>query len=252
MKLASAQDLSDRVAAADQPTGNGSRGGTRERIIASAITLFAERGFDVVSVREITTHANANAAAISYYFGAKEQLIAHAIRSVVAPLNRNRLAALDAVQEAAGTKRLKLENVVRAMVEPTVSACKHGAGYERYYARILTLSFALRQPFVDLVMFQESSLVAARFIDAFARALPGMSRTEVCWRYDFLMGALIHILLDSARAHQLKRVSGDLCDTDDAVAITDQLVSFVVSGMQAPPPTGRNGKGKLCSPARRN
>jgi AcrR family transcriptional regulator len=39
-------------------------GTTEARILSSAITLFAERGFDQVTVRDIAVHAEANPAAI--------------------------------------------------------------------------------------------------------------------------------------------------------------------------------------------
>jgi AcrR family transcriptional regulator len=206
---------------------------TAARILDSAITLFAARGFDEVTVRDIAEDAGANPAAISYYFGAKEQLIQHAIRSVIAPLNERRLAALAAVRAAGGT--LTLDDVVRAMVEPTVRACISGTGSERHYARVLVLSFALRQPFIDEVMNQETDQVAERFVEALGEALPGSDRTTLFWRFDFMIGALLHILLDSSRNHRLRRISGGLCDTSNEEDLIAQLVAFIVAGLRTSP-----------------
>ena len=47
----------------------------RDRLIASALTLFCERGYHGVSVREICDHANANPSLISFHFGGKEALL---------------------------------------------------------------------------------------------------------------------------------------------------------------------------------
>jgi AcrR family transcriptional regulator len=206
---------------------------TAARILDSAITLFAARGFDEVTVRDIAEDAGANPAAISYYFGAKEQLIQHAIRSVIAPLNERRLAALAAVRAAGGA--LALDDVVRAVVEPTVRACISGTGSERHYARVLVLSFALRQPFVDEVMNQETDQVAERFVEALGEALPGSDRATLFWRFDFMIGALLHILLDSSRNHRLRRISGGLCDTSNAEDLIAQLVAFIVAGLRTSP-----------------
>ena len=49
--------------------------GTRERILSAAEALFAERGFDTVSLRDITGAADANVAAVNYHFGSKDKLI---------------------------------------------------------------------------------------------------------------------------------------------------------------------------------
>ncbi|MEO6915104.1 MAG: TetR family transcriptional regulator [Chitinophagaceae bacterium] len=46
----------------------------REYIIHSAMALFAEKGFDNTSIREISNKAGVNVAMVSYYFGSKEKL----------------------------------------------------------------------------------------------------------------------------------------------------------------------------------
>ncbi|MBN2515693.1 MAG: CerR family C-terminal domain-containing protein [Deltaproteobacteria bacterium] len=47
---------------------------TRDRLLKVAETLFAQRGYHAVSVREITTAANCNLAAVNYHFGNKKNL----------------------------------------------------------------------------------------------------------------------------------------------------------------------------------
>ncbi|NOX20059.1 MAG: CerR family C-terminal domain-containing protein [Nitrospirae bacterium] len=47
---------------------------TRDRILKAAEELFAEKGFDGVSVREITDRAGSNVASVHYYFGNKKGL----------------------------------------------------------------------------------------------------------------------------------------------------------------------------------
>lgn len=53
---------------------------SRAKIITSATELFADRGLDGVSVRDIAQHADVNLALISYYFGGKEKLYVEVIR----------------------------------------------------------------------------------------------------------------------------------------------------------------------------
>ena len=45
-----------------------------ENILFSAEKLFAEKGFEGTSIREISKEANVNISMISYYFGSKEKL----------------------------------------------------------------------------------------------------------------------------------------------------------------------------------
>lgn len=52
---------------------------TRERIIDAAGEIFAERGFDATTVRDICHAAGANIAAVNYYFGDKQRLFVEAV-----------------------------------------------------------------------------------------------------------------------------------------------------------------------------
>src|SRR4051794_3439176 len=57
---------------------------SRERILDAAEALFAERGFDGVSLSEIGAAAGLSRATPSYFFGAKEQLYAAVVQRVFA------------------------------------------------------------------------------------------------------------------------------------------------------------------------
>lgn len=46
----------------------------KEHILQTAERLFAEKGFDAVSIRELAKEAEVNIAMISYYFGSKEKM----------------------------------------------------------------------------------------------------------------------------------------------------------------------------------
>lgn len=61
---------------------------TRAKLLASAGELFAEKGFDAVTVREICAHAGANVAAVNYHFGDKQSLYCEVVKSLVAFVER--------------------------------------------------------------------------------------------------------------------------------------------------------------------
>ena len=57
-----------------------------DRIIESAIALFAVKGYEGVSVKELTQAAGVNSALISYYFGGKKELYSHVLSTQLAIL----------------------------------------------------------------------------------------------------------------------------------------------------------------------
>ena len=58
----------------------------RSHIMATALSLFSELGFDAVSVRDLCSAAGVNLAMISYYFGSKEALLKTLVQEHISPL----------------------------------------------------------------------------------------------------------------------------------------------------------------------
>ena len=52
---------------------------TKEKLLCAAIKVFAEKGYDGATVRDICFRVGANVAAVNYYFGSKENLYRYII-----------------------------------------------------------------------------------------------------------------------------------------------------------------------------
>jgi AcrR family transcriptional regulator len=94
---------------------------TRTRLLDAALDLLAERGEDGVTLRELTTAAEANVAAVSYHFGSLRSLCDAAIEYA---LERY----LDAQEEAVAALEPEstLEEVAEAFARPMMSALSVG------------------------------------------------------------------------------------------------------------------------------
>lgn len=80
---------------------------TQSRILDTAESLFADRGFTPVSLRMITGKAGVNLASVHYHFGSKDKLIEGVIARLARPINEERLRMLDTIEErAAATRRI--------------------------------------------------------------------------------------------------------------------------------------------------
>src|ERR687896_2628027 len=87
---------------------------TRTRILDAAEELFMQHGFEGTSMRQLTTKAGVNLAAVNYHFGSKEALVEAVFRRRLDPMNGARIAALEAL-EATG-RALSPEAIIRAFV----------------------------------------------------------------------------------------------------------------------------------------
>jgi AcrR family transcriptional regulator len=210
------------------------KSGTKFRILETATRLFAEHGLDAVPLRDIATDAEVNGAAINYHFGTKDLLIREVYRRLFVELNKLRVKALDDCEVAAQGKKLEVSQIIRALTEPMVrfSTSKENGGI--YLVRLMFHAYGVRRNFIDESIAEQVDHIALRFIGALEKAAPHINREELFWRFDFAIGACQHILIDPQRGHRLKRLSGELCDTDNNDRIIDQLTASITASFTAP------------------
>jgi AcrR family transcriptional regulator len=88
-----------------------------ERIIASAVALFAEQGFDATTVQQVVDRAQVTKGALYHYFDAKDDLLYEIYHALIG----SQTAALEEIAAAglppAGTVRAILVHVVQTTVE---------------------------------------------------------------------------------------------------------------------------------------
>jgi TetR/AcrR family transcriptional regulator len=101
----------------------------RENIIAAAIPLFAAKGLNGVSVRELAAAAGVNLSMISYYFGGKEGLYAAVLSEQFAILER-----LEEIEQMEIDTLRKFEMYIRA----TVARYRKNPYLLRFYTSELT------------------------------------------------------------------------------------------------------------------
>ena len=83
---------------------------TKERILHAAEDLFAQHGFAGTSLRQVTSRADVNIAAVNYHFGSKENLVNEVFKHRMDDMSEKRLsalakAALWSVTQLAGASR---------------------------------------------------------------------------------------------------------------------------------------------------
>jgi AcrR family transcriptional regulator len=203
---------------------------TRNRIVEAAEKLFALRGIEGVSIRDITQAAGVNLAAINYHFGTKNELAAEVFKRMIDPLNARRLELLDDVEKKAGDKSLPLEAVLEAIIRPAVErGFDHQADNETFL-RLTGRCLSEPNAEIDQIMHAHFEKLIRRFDAAFLRALPGLNPEELFWRIKFTIGSLHYSLLTCGKQ---KTLPIKMRKTLDAEGLIQRLVAFTAAGLRA-------------------
>jgi AcrR family transcriptional regulator len=212
----------------------GSSAVTKQRILDVAERLFVERGFSSTSLRMITTEAEVNLAAVNYHFGSKEGMIEEVLKRRLAPLNRERVAALDALEAQAGSTPLTVPMILKAYISAAVKLSRDPTEGGFLFLRLLGRAFTEPNEIVKRQMQQQYDEVARRYRVAFGKALPHLPEQELIWRMHFMFGAIAYAM---AGVDIMQIVSScELRDVNDFHALSERLVHFLSAGLQAPVP----------------
>ncbi len=92
-------------------------GDTRTRIVAAAVALFAEQGYDATSVNQVVARAGVAKGALYHHFGSKDELLYEVYRELV----ERQLAGLAEILACGLPPADTLRAVVRDMVETTAA-----------------------------------------------------------------------------------------------------------------------------------
>ncbi len=204
---------------------------TRNRLLDAAEVLFAAGGSDGISVRAVTTEAEANLAAVGYHFGSKDALIQAAITRRFDWLNGRRMKRLDELEAQAAPGLPQLESVIDVFLIPVLNAYpdqpERSAHLRGFFSRV----FSESPEFQKSIRVTGLQKTADRFSEMISAILPELPMDEIYWRIHFSAGPMLSTLL---HGHRLRMLSHGLCDPDDIKGAVIRLRSFICSGLRAP------------------
>lgn len=199
---------------------------TRSAILAAAERLYAERGFGDVTLRDIVAEANVNLAAVNYHFGSKDELIAELFVTRSIQTNRERLNELKAAEEKGGG-RASIEEILRALVGPTLRGClgpdREGSTAARFMIRASIESV----PPIRRIKNREIDHLR-KFAAAMRRALPGRDEAELYWGLHFALSMAHHTIRERER---LAKLSEGKCDLNDVAGIVERVVGVATMAL---------------------
>ena len=156
---------------ASHPPRTAQGAASREKLLVSAIELFAERGYSATSVDLVCRRAETVKTALYWHFGSKEGLLTAAIERVAADLIEEITRSLAATPDPAERLERAIAGLRRTVEErPELMRLLLSVAYER-----TDVSPEQRTALAEIFHRAETAIVAA-IADAIGGEIPGLER----------------------------------------------------------------------------
>lgn len=172
----------------------------REAIARVAERLFAQRGYDGVSIRDIATQAKVNSALVGYYFGTKEQLYRTFFDRRYHDITERRREALGQLSIRPNALR-SLRAIVRAWGQPLLDMMEDPACRDFVSLLAREASDSSADPRGIFRDFLDPG--AQECIDALHRALPDARTVDIVHGYLWMVASMSSYITTGARAKRI-------------------------------------------------
>lgn len=207
---------------------------TKNKILDAAESLFANKGFNGTSLREITGQADVNLAAVNYHFGSKKELIKAVMSRYMNELSPRLESALRQVCEIESPN---LTDVFSAFIDPLLSLNQFKDNGTSNFLQLLGRGYTDSQGFLRWFLTTQYPGVIDNFVLAVQKSYPELSAEEMFWRLHFTMGTVVFTMSSSDALIDIAK-----SDFDRELQISDvirNVIPYVAAGVGAPMPLKR-------------
>ncbi len=203
---------------------------TKNKILDAAENLFADKGFNGTSLREITGAAGVNLAAVNYHFGSKKELIKAVMSRYMDELSPELESALSLLCQAEA--KPSLHEVFSAFVEPLLSLSNFRENGTSNFLQLLGRGYTDSQGFLRWFLTTQYPNVFSYFTQAVHKAYPELTTEEMFWRLHFTMGTVVFAMSSSEALIDIAQNDFDNQLTIEAVI--HKVIPYVAAGVAAP------------------
>ncbi|MCX4723083.1 TetR/AcrR family transcriptional regulator [Streptomyces sp. NBC_01306] len=200
---------------------------TREAMAEVALHMFAERGIDAVSLREITAASGQrNKSAAQYHFGSKEQLVREIFERHTGQVDIRRQHLLATLYE--NGREPSLEELADALIRPLAGALieQEHSHYARFLAQVATPPWTVALVPADPAATQSVQTV----FSAIARLLDDLPENILRTRLALAMMLTVRAL--AACEHAMEQSGSD--NARRVALLTANLIDSTIGILRAP------------------
>jgi len=203
---------------------------TKNKILDAAEYLFADKGFNGTSLREITSQAEVNLAAVNYHFGSKKELIKAVMSRYMNELSPRLESSLQVLCD--NKQKPTLVDVFSAFIEPLLSLNKYKENGTSNFLQLLGRGYTDSQGFLRWFLTTQYPNVISNFVTAVQKAYPELTPEEMFWRLHFTMGTVVFTMSSSDALIDI--AESDFDKKMDIAGVIRQVIPYVAAGVAAP------------------
>jgi len=201
----------------------------RNDLLDAAEQLFAEKGFEKTTIRDITDHLGVRLAAVNYHFDSKHNLLVEMIHRRAGALNEARQGRLDQVTINRDKPYETVYALVQAMFEPLLDYYLSGDDGWHYYCRYLARIIGADPSEFRTIISREYNDIAKTFIDKLRETLPDHSEYQLHCAYQFLIGTFTFVMSDNKRLDGIS--DGRFQSADVDLILNPHFFKFATAGI---------------------
>jgi AcrR family transcriptional regulator len=195
---------------------------TKDKILDAAERLFADVGYDAVSMRDVAKRAKILLGLITYHFRTKEKLFEDVIARRAEELNAKRRKLLSQLDKPT------LEQIIEAYQFPYLERMQNGGeGWHSYGRLIAQIGQSERWAHLSARHF---SPLGHAVIDQIMKAEPRLSRAMAVHGYVHLVSVMFGVFADNGL---LDIFSDGYLHSTDMQSAYQSMVRFVAGGLRA-------------------
>ena len=200
----------------DEPSEEQQR--TRERIIAAASKVLAEKGYDATTLREISREAQAAPGLVHYYFGGKDQLLVEALQAAGRRFHQRMEQLVQRVPGDQALEAVLTHLYERVEQEPEV-----------YRLRYESFSLGLHNPVIAPAVRERLAQRREEIGSVMATVLENVERTEGTKRSSLDPTILAALLLSLFDGLALQKILDPTFDLDAAYQLLAHMLHCLFS-----------------------
>ncbi|MEC7765277.1 MAG: TetR/AcrR family transcriptional regulator [Pseudomonadota bacterium] len=187
----------------------------------AAERVFALRGFDGATIRDIAAEAGEPVGTVHHHGGGKEVLFYRTVARRAEPLSQARLVALEAAKREGP---VSTEVLLAAFFRPIFDLSREEPRWRDYARLVAFVSADDRWRDISAACFDPTAEV---FLAEVLATLPAKSRAEVAEAFVFSVSAMLALLTTQGR---IEALGGGARESEEQIA---HLVRFCAAGLTA-------------------